>query len=123
MTLLKITFTSGLLEWCNISPSAEHNLSSGSSANEGGNKRTDNYLDDAKCKRSFLLFNLLHPFHYFIFTPHQEGGGGVIESKFLDLLAENVKTCETGGLKDSWRGELPLTFLTAWSHGQKMIIS
>lgn len=64
-------------------------------------------------------FNLLHPFHYFIFTPRH----GFIISKYLDLLAENVKMCETGGLKDSWQREPPLTFLTAWSHGQKMIIS
>lgn len=124
MTLLKITFASGLLERCNISPSAEHNPRRGSSAHWRSNKRTDNYLDDAKCKTSVPVsglwrFNLLRPFHRFIFTPRR----GFVISKYLHLPAENVKMCETGGLRDSWQREPPLTFLTAWSHGQKMIIS
>lgn len=124
MTLLKSTFASGLLEWCNISPSAEYNLRSGSSAHRGSNKRAGNYLDDAKCKMSVLVsrlwrFNLLHPLRCFIFTPRLR----FITRKYLHLPAESVKMCETGGLKDSWQREPPLTFLTAWSHGQKMIIS
>lgn len=35
---------------------------------------------------------------------------GLIISKYLNLLAENVKNSETGGLKDSWQNGPLLTF-------------
>lgn len=124
MTLLKRAFAPGLLEWCNISPSAEYNLRSGRSAHRGSNQRAGNYLDDAKCKMSVLVsglgrFNLSHPLHRLIFTPRRR----FVIRQFLRSPAENVKMCETGGLGDSWQRGPPLTFLTAWARGQKMIIS
>lgn len=35
---------------------------------------------------------------------------GLVISKYIDLVAENVKKSETGALKDSWQNEPLLTF-------------
>ena len=48
----------------------------------------------------------LHPFQDCISIPQQ----GFVVKKYLNLVTENVKKSETGGLKDSWQSELLLTF-------------
>lgn len=48
----------------------------------------------------------IQPLAYFISSLHR----GLIISKHLSLVAENVKKSETGGLKDSWQSEPLLTF-------------
>lgn len=54
------------------------------------------------------IFNILHPFQNFSSPPPRRRG--LIICKYLNLVAENVKKSETGGLKDSWQNEPLLTF-------------
>lgn len=62
MTLLKSSFTSGLLQWARVPLAADHNPRSSSSAYQRRNGRRHNYLDDARremslCARSGFAYS------------------------------------------------------------------
>lgn len=94
MTLLKSSFTSGLLELARLPLAADYNPRSSSPAYQRRNRSPDNYVDDVQCEMSLCALSgpAYSTFCCFFIT--------IAPQWCLHLDAgENVKSSQTGGFR------------------------